>query len=1143
MISYIKNKPDVCSSDGTNSLVLNDISNNTANGDFSTAEGESTTAYGEGSHAEGIGIEYNNIPFTIDEFLVNNLESSAFNSRDFSGHVGDIIIFDGILGTYTVSNIKRFTITFTPSILKPKAEKGEILVEGTNSGAYGDASHVEGSGTTAWGTSSHAEGSSEATLSEYTLTGEFEEIDKFAIYNPVQYLPVNGDVFYIDGSDTVLYRVMNNNGGSKFYFTPKLDSMPSGSQTIYVTHFDSGAIGNNSHVEGLETIALNDNEHAEGMFNISNISDTADSDNSTIHSIGIGADNNHRANAVQVMKNGDVFVKGVGGFQGDNYANSTDLATVIGTIPSPANSGKMKISANSDSAVNTLFNANSSSDTNAIKFINGTNTQVTVTAASGSTPATVKYDFTGTIPAEPLVIEIDYDGVWGQVPQGTYQSIQTAIAQDREVIVKVSSATDDFIIFMNLSQADDANGKYTFYSGTNIVNDAADSLVSLNIYDDDTFDSTSDVILGPDSYFQGLLNPNVSQSDASILTHTNQPLATTAAAQTDDTKPVSAKNVYQLFNGINTNTIKPVLSHFYDTDENFKAPSHASTYNTAEYCNRYFLKVIPDGAGEYWSVFYHVHIEVPDYTSKIFTDSYIEFYGNGDGLTCYKIWNTLSGTANYYHCAFWLTVAGLSTDYGHAIGESIMSSTARNLARTMSVEVFAYDGCTVELLPHLLKWSEWDGADSTNYKTATNAAGTAGAGSPSTYNSTTNGLQETSDADTVTTISLAYTPLVAGTYGMKQYSLVMQDGNGKWQSFTTTSGATGYSGGNFTNIKTMNPSGFRLGSRIYYMNMSSDVAADSTSVAAYAYRPRVDFRYTLNVTSVASSATAGYRDGNLVANKPIYIVGHIGNDGLFYLDADADGNWWTQEPTLASGQTEDGKIYICICESTYDHYSGDPISDGYAFWFKDGVFQRYFGTSDAVDSREENNAVLLSGYCSDLGHINGGSLFALSYGNTYQAIYDDVAQDFTTVTFPIGTPIYVYMGESRLQDLDVNSLKSYVSYYDVPLTMNGISIGQDFTDKFGNNDGVWLEVSITGNKWAPIDIVGTSGLSHKGYYIYLGCYTGNVNSQLSSDKDKFMLEIENNLYTYNDITGEMEPYGLWKLDYVVGDIEAALAAI
>jgi hypothetical protein len=40
-----------------------------------------------------------------------------------------------------------------------------------------------------------------------------------------------------------------------------------------------------------------------------------------------------------------------------------------------------------------------------------------------------------------------------------------------------------------------------------------------------------------------------------------------------------------------------------------------------------------------------------------------------------------------------------------------------------------------------------------------------------------------------------------------------------------------------------------------------------------------------------------------------------------------------------------------------------------------------------------------------------------------------------------------------------------------------------------------------------------------------------------------MLEIENNLYTYNDITGEMEPYGLWKLDYVVGDIEAALAAI
>jgi VCBS repeat-containing protein len=95
-----------------------------------------------------------------------------------------------------------------------------------------------------------------------------------------------------------------------------------------------------------------------------------------------------------------------------NGANTTVTikAAETGSVPKPAsvqfdvtgitsaNNGTMQISANDSAAVNTLFKANSLSSTNAIKFIDGTNTQVTVTAASGSSPATVKYDFTGTIP-------------------------------------------------------------------------------------------------------------------------------------------------------------------------------------------------------------------------------------------------------------------------------------------------------------------------------------------------------------------------------------------------------------------------------------------------------------------------------------------------------------------------------------------------------------------------------------------------------------------------------------------------------------------------------------------------------------------------------------------------------------------------
>lgn len=85
---------------------------------------------------------------------------------------------------------------------------------------------------------------------------------------------------------------------------------------------DGVASGDYSHAEGRGTEAThNEGEHAEGKWNKSN----AD----TISSIGIGTSANDRKNAVEVMKNGDMYVKGVGGYDGTNPGNADDVASVI----------------------------------------------------------------------------------------------------------------------------------------------------------------------------------------------------------------------------------------------------------------------------------------------------------------------------------------------------------------------------------------------------------------------------------------------------------------------------------------------------------------------------------------------------------------------------------------------------------------------------------------------------------------------------------------------------------------------------------------------------------------------------------------------------------------------------------------------
>ena len=73
-----------------------------------------------------------------------------------------------------------------------------------------------------------------------------------------------------------------------------------------------------SHAEGWETVVRNQNEHTQGRYNVSHLADATvtNHDGNTIVSVGIGEDDANRKNAFEIMQNGDIYVYGLGNYNG-----------------------------------------------------------------------------------------------------------------------------------------------------------------------------------------------------------------------------------------------------------------------------------------------------------------------------------------------------------------------------------------------------------------------------------------------------------------------------------------------------------------------------------------------------------------------------------------------------------------------------------------------------------------------------------------------------------------------------------------------------------------------------------------------------------------------------------------------------------
>ena len=156
-----------------------------------------------------------------------------------------------------------------------------------------------------------------------------------------------------------------------------------------------------------------------------------------------------------------------------------------------------------------------------------------------------------------------------------------------------------------------------------------------------------------------------------------------------------------------------------------------------------------------------------------------------------------------------------------------------------------------------------------------------------------------------------------GTYAISRYSLCMMKPDGTWEKITATN--AGYSA---WTTKTVNTNWFVL-NQIKYYNTTWNVAGGA-------------FAATNALTSQAATVTLAYSFNCGTAPwwsvwQPIYIVGTMWADGLFYLDTTA--RWSTALPN-----TNDWKLYIRIWTAlAADNSAASFLADRPIFYYDNWI--------------------------------------------------------------------------------------------------------------------------------------------------------------------------------------------------------------
>lgn len=254
-------------------------------GEYSHAEGDNTLAYGKYVHSEGIStIAYSNFSHaegygigvsTPLSFKISGDASTTTytTSTAHSLKPGDIVVYkctpysgDNPIVLAKVRTVpNNTTFTVDKTLCQPYDISNGNIYDGRGI-AYNTGSHSEGYGSNAIGQTAHAEG---------------------------RYTVASGSDSHAEGDHTVT--------GSSY-----------------------------SHAEGSYTKTINMYEHAQGRYNMPhNVNSNFGNAGNTLNTIGIGTADNNRKNAVEVMQNGDVYITGIGNYDGSNYIDASTLQEVI----------------------------------------------------------------------------------------------------------------------------------------------------------------------------------------------------------------------------------------------------------------------------------------------------------------------------------------------------------------------------------------------------------------------------------------------------------------------------------------------------------------------------------------------------------------------------------------------------------------------------------------------------------------------------------------------------------------------------------------------------------------------------------------------------------------------------------------------
>ena len=216
-------------------VILGDINNNVASGNFALAEGERTTSLGTGSHAEG-----------IDTTAMGNYSHAEGNNTT---------VLEGIYGNAfgTGSHAEgRNTVA-------QHFYYGGAHAEGWNTFARGDGTHAEGSYTTASYQYSHAEGinttasgqSSHAEGSNTTASGQSSHTEGYRT-------TASGGNSHAEGNNT---KASDSASHAEGWRTTASGEVSHAEGTFTTA---SGFFG--AHAEGYRTTASGWYSHAEGRF-------------------------------------------------------------------------------------------------------------------------------------------------------------------------------------------------------------------------------------------------------------------------------------------------------------------------------------------------------------------------------------------------------------------------------------------------------------------------------------------------------------------------------------------------------------------------------------------------------------------------------------------------------------------------------------------------------------------------------------------------------------------------------------------------------------------------------------------------------------------------------------------------------------